>query len=135
MITRFRDGDWEGLEVYAYKDNPGNWQHVTRQKLNQDSDAAFDVRYFECAVGGYTSFERHEHEHFVVVVKGVGAVRLGDQLVTLNLYDAVRVPGHTPHQFRNTGSEPFGILCVVDRERDRPVHLRPDGTPEEAVPT
>jgi hypothetical protein len=25
------------------------------------------------------------------------------------------------HQFRATGDEPLGFLCVVERERDRPV--------------
>jgi len=25
-----------------------------------------------------------------------------------------------PHQLRNSGAEPFGFYCIVDRERDRP---------------
>jgi hypothetical protein len=31
------------------------------------------------------------------------------------------------HQFRATGAEPLGFLCVVERERDRPVPVREDG--------
>jgi hypothetical protein len=31
------------------------------------------------------------------------------------------------HQFRATAAEPLGFLCVVDRERDRPVPVREGG--------
>jgi len=41
----------------------------------------------------------------------------------------VRVAPGDPHQFRNTGTEPLGFLCVVDAERDRPTPLADDGAP------
>jgi quercetin dioxygenase-like cupin family protein len=129
VIARFQEGKWEGIEVQPYKDNPGGWMSITKQVLSPEMEAAFQVRYYEMAPGGYSSFERHEHEHCVVVLRGIGKVRLDDGWHDLEPNDVVRVKGHQPHQFANRGPEPFGILCVVDKERDRPVHLQSDGTP------
>jgi len=121
VITKFHDGDWENTEIHAYKDNPGSWLNVTRRKFNPEGDSDFEVRYYEVAPGGYTSFERHEHEHLVFVLCGEGEVRLGDDWTPIGPRDVVRVPGMTPHQFKNIGGGPFGFLCVVDRVRDKPV--------------
>lgn len=129
MVSRYRGGEWDGIQIQPYKDNPGGWMSITKQVLSDDMQAAFQVRYYEMAPGGYSSFERHQHEHCVVVLRGQGRVRLGDETIDLMPNDLVRISGHQPHQFQNTGEEPFGILCVVDKERDRPVHLQSDGTP------
>ena len=42
----------------------------------------------------------------------------------LAVNDLVYVPTMTWHQFRATGDEPLGFLCLVNTERDRPE--RPD---------
>ena len=125
MIIRFRDGTWQGLDVLPYKDVEGSHQGVVRQNLLKEAQTEFEVRYFEVAPGGFTSFEKHEHEHFVVVLTGHGEVRLGDESTSVDEKDLIKVGPGVPHQFRNTGDEPFGILCVVDRVRDRPKLLDP----------
>lgn len=127
MISNWKEGRWEGIEQKVYKDNPGNWQFVTRSNLMPASQAAFEMRCFEIEREGYTSFEKHEHEHCVVVLSGVGTVRLGDEVHEIGPNDAVHVPPMTPHQFRNRSDEPLRILCVVDRDRDRPTLLDADG--------
>ncbi|MBX3118421.1 MAG: cupin domain-containing protein [Fimbriimonadaceae bacterium] len=113
--------------MQTYKDEPGTWVGVTRRNLSEAADAQFEVRYFEIAPDGYTSFEKHEHEHCVIVLRGIGEVRLGDNWTQVTEQDVVRVSGGEPHQFRNRNREPFGILCIVNRERDRPVLLE-DGS-------
>jgi len=128
-ITRSEGFAFPAVEMTTYKDEPGTWVAVSRRVLNADSDTTFEARYFELAPGGYTSFERHGHEHIVVVLRGKGKVRLGDEWNELGPSDTVRVSGHTPHQFTNPTQEPFGILCIVDRDRDRPVLLDNDGNP------
>ena len=35
-------------------------------------------------------------------------------------FDLVRIPSMTWHQFRTTGDEPMGFLCMVNVERDKP---------------
>lgn len=130
MIKRSEGFQYPGVEVKAYKDRPGAFRSVTRRELFPEANTQFQTRYFEVAADGFTSFEMHGHEHCVVVVRGVGRVRLGDQWQAVKVGDAVHVPGNTPHQFENTGQEPFGILCMVDRDRDRPILLDSEGTPQ-----
>ena len=49
-------------------------------------------------------------------------VKLGDRLHTLSFGDTVYVAPNEVHQLRNVSKEePFGFLCIVDAERDRPV--------------
>lgn len=124
-IRRAEGFAWPGVERKEYK--PGHSLDVSRRTLLESRGC--QVRYFELAPGGFTSFEKHEHEHCVVVLRGRGRVRLGDEWHALEERDAVHVRPMTPHQFQNDGVEPFGILCVVDRDRDRPILLDPDGSP------
>jgi mannose-6-phosphate isomerase-like protein (cupin superfamily) len=128
MIKKWDGTTWEGVGHKIYKDNPGNWQFVTRQNIMEDSEAGFEMRCFQVEIGGYTSFEKHCHEHCVVVLSGIGEVRLANDILPIGPNDAVRVPPMTPHQFRNTGDEPLRFICVVDRVRDRPTLLNADGT-------
>lgn len=121
------------MEPKEYKDSPGNWQGVSRHVLFDSDTADFQGRYFEVEPGGYTSFEFHEHEHFVVVLRGRGRVRLGEDFTDIGPMDAVHVGPNVPHRFENGGPEPMGLLCVVDRERDRPNHLGNGGEPRASL--
>lgn len=117
------EGDcrWEGIELMHYKAGGGTtFQDVTRQVLFDEKDIAFQWRYFEVAPGGYSSLERHEHAHAVMIVRGQGRVLLGDSVHPVAMYDLVFVPPLTWHQFRPLGNEPLGFLCIVNSERDRP---------------
>lgn len=132
MIKRWNGAGWEGIEAGPYKTVEGSWLDVSRSTLHWSDTAAFRARYFEIAKGGFSSFERHEHEHFVMIVRGVGTVRLGDSVEPVRERDIVSIPPNTPHQFRNEGETPLGILCIVDAIRDKPVLLDQTGEPLEA---
>jgi quercetin dioxygenase-like cupin family protein len=124
-VLRF-DGSfrWAGVEAAAYKEAGEHHRGVTRLQLagGQGEGIAFHLRYFEIAPGGFSSLEKHEHEHVVTVLRGAGEVRLGDQVHPLGFGDTVYVAAGEVHQFRNPSeAEPFGFLCIVDAERDRPV--------------
>jgi quercetin dioxygenase-like cupin family protein len=118
---------WEGVPVESYKPDPTLFSGVTRQTVlgeGQGVDAASIVaRYFEVQPGGFSTLEQHEHRHYVVVLRGQGTVTLGDHTTAIAPYDAVYVAPRTAHQFRATGSEPLGFICIVDRVRDKPVPL------------
>ena len=124
-------GGWAGIAPQPYKRADGSWSGVTRQLLagGPESTSSFELRYFELAPGGRSSHERHQHEHAVVVLRGEGEVQLGDAVHPLRAGDLVRVAPGDPHQFRNTGAEPLGFLCVVDALRDAPTPLSDDGAP------
>jgi quercetin dioxygenase-like cupin family protein len=129
-------GGWEGIATLPYKRPDGSWSGVTRQLLagGPDTPSSFELRYFELATGGRSSFERHRHEHAVVVLRGSGEVVLGGAVHALRPGDLVRVAAGDPHQFRNTGEEPLGFLCVVDAERDRPTPLDGGGASCDLAP-
>jgi quercetin dioxygenase-like cupin family protein len=101
------------------------WKGVRRYVLSGEdaAEAAFELRYFELEQGGYSSLEKHEHVHLVVALRGFGRALVGARVIDLSPYDTVRVPPLTPHRWVNDGGEPFGFLCPVDRERDRPQPL------------
>lgn len=126
-VLRHTDYRWQGVEVRAYKDPvEGLFRGVTRQVLAGGSEPlAFELRYFEIEPGGFSTLERHGHAHAVVVLRGRGSVRLEGTEHPLMPYDCVYVAPDAPHQFRAAEGEPLGFLCVVDRERDRPVPVTP----------
>lgn len=126
MIRRAGSPDaptWPEVPLDIYKDEPGTWMQVSRRVLFESDQAEFQVRYFELAPGGYTSHEKHEHEHCVVVLRGVGKVLLDDAWHEIGPGDVVHVMPNQPHQFVNNSEGPFGIVCTVNRDRDRPILL------------
>ncbi len=125
-VIRHTGSEWAGVERRRYKDDPGAYLGVVRHTLlgdrdsELDPDLSFEVRYFELEPGGYSSLERHDHPHAVLVVKGSGAVRLGDELERIGPLDVVYVAPRDVHRFEADATEPLGFICVVDRARDRP---------------
>jgi mannose-6-phosphate isomerase-like protein (cupin superfamily) len=61
-------------------------------------------------------------------MRGSGEVTVGDTISKIGFGDVVQVGPGVVHQFRNPTAEPFGILCIVDKERDRPVLVGNEGT-------
>lgn len=112
---------WEDTDVLAYKeDGSAPFRAIARQTLFDDPSLQCQLRYFEVAPGGYSTLERHEHTHAVMILRGSGRCLVGDAVHTVALHDLVRIPAMTWHQFRAGADEPLGFLCMVNNERDRP---------------
>lgn len=80
-----------------------------------------ELRYFEMDANGYSTLERHEHAHAVMILRGHGTCLLGAEVRAVKPLDLVTIPAWTWHQFRASGAEPMGFLCMVNQTRDRPV--------------
>jgi quercetin dioxygenase-like cupin family protein len=134
-VIRGGAGDWADIEPRSYKredDGLARFRDVTRHTLlgagpAGEAGLGFELRYFEVAPAGYSSLERHEHGHAVVIVKGKGAVRLGEITEPVSALDVVYVAPHDVHRFSADAGEALGFLCVVDRVRDRPAVVDEDG--------
>ena len=134
-VIRGGAGEWADIEPRRYKheeDGLARFRGVTRHTLlgagpGGEAGLGFELRYFEVAPGGHSSLERHEHGHAVVIVKGKGAVRLGEATEPVSALDVVYVAPHDVHRFSADAGEGLGFLCVVDRVRDRPVAVDEDG--------
>lgn len=112
---------WAGVEHKPYKeDERALFASITRQTLFSRPDLAGELRYFEVAPGGFSTLERHEHVHAVLILRGAGTALVGDQILTLAQNDLVTVPPMTWHQFRSLSDQPLGFLCMVDAVRDKP---------------
>ncbi len=69
---------WDAVERLRYKeDGSAPFKDVTRQVLFEQPDHAAQLRYFEIAPGGYSTLERHQHTHAVLILRGHGTVRIG----------------------------------------------------------
>jgi mannose-6-phosphate isomerase-like protein (cupin superfamily) len=113
--------DWEGVEKLPYKeDGRALFKSITRQTLFSDPDLDGELRYFEVAPGGFSTLERHEHMHAVLILRGRGRCLVGDDVQTIETRDLVTVPAMTWHQFRASEGEPLGFLCMVNARRDKP---------------
>lgn len=133
-VHRFRPADsaqtahgWSGVDWQDYKPAAEHHCGVARSVLVGEAGehTAFQLRYFEIAPHGFTTLEHHQHEHVVVVLRGQGEVRLGDTWHHVQFGDTVYVAPHEVHQLCNPNAEPFGFLCLVDAQRDRPVPVNP----------
>jgi mannose-6-phosphate isomerase-like protein (cupin superfamily) len=122
-IIHRRAGDyrWEADEELPYKEDArALFKAVTRQVLFSDPQMRAELRYFEVAPGGYSTLERHEHMHAVMILRGRGHCLVGNEVKPVETRDLVTVPPMTWHQFRASRGEPLGFLCMVDAARDKP---------------
>jgi quercetin dioxygenase-like cupin family protein len=115
------DYRWQDVERRHYKEE-GNapFRDITRQVLFAQPDQQCELRYFEIAPGGYSTLERHQHTHAVLILRGRGTVRIGDDVQAVAERDLVTIDPLAWHQFRAAADSALGFLCLVSRTRDRP---------------
>lgn len=115
------DFRWSEVELLRYKqEGSAPFKDITRQVLFAQPDQACELRYFEVAAGGYSTLERHEHTHAVLILRGRGTVRLGETVHEIGERDLVTVDPLTWHQFHAAPDSALGFLCLVSKERDKP---------------
>jgi quercetin dioxygenase-like cupin family protein len=123
---------WAHVPLKTYKQDGTHFKDITRQVLFGETEGLdSQLRYFEIDPGGYSTFERHEHVHAVLILRGRGRALVGDELHALTAFDLVYVPPHTWHQFQADPDNPLGFLCLVACDRDRPV--RPSEAEKEQI--
>ncbi len=117
----FHDYRWDEVACLPYKDDgAAPFKAISRQVLFAEAQLGCELRYFEMAAGGYSTLERHEHMHAVMILRGHGQCLVGEDVRPVKPFDLVTIPSWTWHQFRATDGEPLGFLCMVNALRDRP---------------
>jgi len=105
--------DWGKIPVQSY-DSPEARKVIKRVLIGEKEGAPyFIMRYFEVEPGGWTMLDQHSHDHGVIILKGEGKVLLGDEEYKVKFGDVVYVAPNERHQFKNTGDNPFGFICVI----------------------
>ncbi len=122
-VIHAADEGWEGVPVQGYR--PGAAVGVERHTIvgARKTDAAQpgpskELRYFELQPGAVSRLEKHEHEHVVIVKRGVGYAVVDETVAEVGPHDVIYVAPLELHQFVNRGNEPFGFYCLVDAVRD-----------------
>jgi mannose-6-phosphate isomerase-like protein (cupin superfamily) len=113
---------WQDVAYQPYKqEGTAPFKDISRQVLFHEAALGCELRYFEMDAAGYSTLERHEHTHAVMILRGHGQCMVGEEVRDVKPFDLVTIPGWTWHQFRATAGEPLGFLCMVNMQRDRPV--------------
>lgn len=122
-VIRAAGNGWEGVPVEGYR--PGAAVGVERHTIvgGRKTDAgepgpSKELRYFELQPGAVSRLEKHEHEHYVIVKRGLGYAVIVDSVTEIGPNDVIYVGPLELHQFVNRGDEPFGFYCFVDAARD-----------------
>ena len=80
-IRQFRDYRWDETDLLAYKEEgSAPFKAITRQTLFRDPALKCELRYFEVSPGGYSTLERHEHMHAVLILRGRGECLVGEEV-------------------------------------------------------
>jgi quercetin dioxygenase-like cupin family protein len=120
-VRHFHDFRWDDTDLLAYKEEgAAPFKAITRQVLFRDPALKGELRYFEMAPGGYSTLERHQHMHAVLILRGEGECLVGDRVYRIASNDLVSIAPMAWHQFRANAGQPLGFLCLVNAERDKP---------------
>lgn len=130
-VIRANETGWEGVDREGYR--PGAAEGVERhtilghRKVSADEPGpSLEVRYFELQPGAVSRLEKHEHEHYVIVRRGLGYAVVGERLHRIGPNDVIYVAPMELHQFVNRADEPFGFYCIVSAMRDVPQEPAPE---------
>ena len=133
QVIRASRSGWHGVEPSGYSPGAGG-TGVSRHTLvgSRKSDPSkpgpkMELRYFEVQPGCASRLEKHEHEHYVIVRRGIGYAVFADEAIEIKPDDVIYVGPLELHQFVNRGTTPFGFYCFVDTCRD----FSQEATPEE----
>jgi quercetin dioxygenase-like cupin family protein len=106
--------DWEGVKSSHYPPGKAAEGVSVRWLIGQAEKAPnFALRYFEIEPGGWSALDQHAHDHGVMIFRGQGQVLLNEETFNVSFGDVVYIPPDEIHQFRNTGDEPLGFLCII----------------------
>lgn len=109
------------MQVFRYRDVPaekvtaeGARKTSVRWLISDKTGAPnFAMRLFEIEQGGCTPKHTHDWEHETFVVSGQGVVVDGTKRRPIRTGSVVYVAPGDLHQFRNTGTKPLRILCLI----------------------
>jgi quercetin dioxygenase-like cupin family protein len=106
---------WQGVEGAPLAEE--GLQSITKHILVGESEGApnYIMRYFRVEAQGHSRLERHPQEHEVIILHGKGQVQIADQVYEVEPFDVVFVSGNELHQFKNSGDEPFGFICIIPK--------------------
>ena len=119
-VTRAADG---GRRV------PTDWGELN-WKITGDATPGSEMTFGTCRIDPGQRNPLHAHpncEEILYVISGSCEHKLGDEMVTLEAGDLIRIPRDVPHWARCTSAEPLFALIIFSSEERRAVDLETGG--------
>lgn len=104
--------DWDGIPMLDYGSARPDVT-VRRFISRRDGSNNMELRYFELSPGARSNWEQHNYEHAVLILRGRGTVRLGEEIAPIRFGDAIYIPANEIHEFRAADDEGLGFMCAV----------------------
>jgi quercetin dioxygenase-like cupin family protein len=124
VIHRFigsdNDFNWENVDFTVFDGSDGSKNASRRLLITEENEGAkyFVFRYFRVLPGGSsTMFDKHAHDHGVLILHGHCTVKFNDQEFHAGPMDVVYVSPQDVHHFIVEGDEPLGFLCVIPNKK------------------
>lgn len=93
----------------------GAWKQLPLGSKN--GAPVYSYRVFTVEPGGHTPFHHHPYEHMNFIIEGEGVlVNENEEETPLKAGDFALVEPDERHQYRNTGNNPFKMICGVPKE-------------------
>ncbi len=80
----------------------------------KDGVPNFSMRIFRVEAGGHIPEHSHPWEHEILVLKGRGKIRIGDQEFEVKEGNAIYIPPDLPHEY--FAYEEILFLCMIPNE-------------------
>jgi quercetin dioxygenase-like cupin family protein len=107
-------------EVLATQLNHPEIKNAVKKVLISPKEGweGYVMRTFELGKGGHTPKHSHAWPHINYITQGKGILHLDGKDYDLEAGSFAYIPNDKIHQFRNNGSEPFVLICIVPEEGD-----------------
>ena len=120
FIGEKNDFNWEGVDLTVFDGSDGSKYASRRLLITEEREDAkyFVFRYFKVLPGGSsTMFDKHAHDHGVLILHGHCKVKLNDEEFEAGPMDVVYISPNDVHHFIVEGDEPLGFLCVIPNKK------------------
>ncbi len=112
--------NWENVDLTVFDGSDSSKNASRRLLISEEGEGArnFVFRYFRVLPGGNsTMFDKHAHDHGVLILHGHCRVKLNDQEFKAGPMDVIYVSPQDVHHFIVEGNEPLGFLCVIPNKK------------------
>jgi quercetin dioxygenase-like cupin family protein len=112
------------MVIHYYKDvetiipNESGISGVKMRRVIAEKEGAknFVMRVFEIEPEGNTPLHKHDWEHEVFILSGIGTVVSPSGESKVKKGDVIFVPGGEEHQFMNSGKDTLEFICLIPME-------------------
>jgi quercetin dioxygenase-like cupin family protein len=90
----------------------------TQWLVSKDDNPKYAVRRQVVKSGGKVPLHRHAYAETFLILRGLGTMNVGNDVVTVKPGMCVHVAPNTPHSLVNVGNEDLEVISIISYEED-----------------